>query len=128
MVPEAGFQSQVESYKKLKKWYLMLPCLALGVIRYGSRVKWNNPENGVASFPTPRCSSYWKGSIRVAFDWGRQLIKLYKNYHQLRIFDMMYFVQWVTWKKYYLSRKPNLVSNLTKKGEHTENPTNQPTS
>ena len=24
------------------------------------KVKWNNPGNGVASSPTPRCSSYWK--------------------------------------------------------------------
>ena len=31
--------SQVESYQRLKKWYLMLPCLALSIIRYGSRVK-----------------------------------------------------------------------------------------
>ena len=25
---------------------------------YKVRVKWSNPGNGVASFPTPRCSSY----------------------------------------------------------------------
>ena len=27
---------------------------------------------GVASSPTPKCSSYWKGSPRVALDYGRQ--------------------------------------------------------
>ena len=26
------------------------------------RVKWSNPRKGVAPSPTPRCSSYWKGS------------------------------------------------------------------
>ena len=33
------YQSQVESYQRLKKWYLMPPCLTLSIIRYGSRVK-----------------------------------------------------------------------------------------
>ena len=27
----------------------------------------------VAPFPTPRCSSYWKGSLRVPLDYNRQL-------------------------------------------------------
>ena len=33
-----------------------------------SRVKWSNPGKGVAPFPTPRCSSYWKGSLLLALD------------------------------------------------------------
>ena len=41
--PETWVQSQVESYQRLKKWYLMPPCLALRIIRYGSRVKCSNP-------------------------------------------------------------------------------------
>ena len=41
------------------------PCLTLSIIRYGSRVKWSNPGNGVAPSPTPWCSSYRKGSLRV---------------------------------------------------------------
>ena len=36
---ETWVQSQVESYQRLKKWYLMPPCLTLSIIRYGSRVK-----------------------------------------------------------------------------------------
>ena len=40
---------------------------------YVSRVKWSNPEKGVAPSPTPRCSSYWKGSRLVALDYSRQL-------------------------------------------------------
>ena len=46
-------------------------CLTLNIIRYGSRVKWSNPGNGVAPSPTPWCSSYRKGSLRVTLDYGR---------------------------------------------------------
>ena len=37
MVREIWVQSLVESYHKLKKWYLMPPCLTLRIIRYGSK-------------------------------------------------------------------------------------------
>ena len=37
-------------------------------IRYRSRVKWSNPRNAVASSPTPWCSIYWKGSLRVTLN------------------------------------------------------------
>ena len=66
MVWETRVQSQVESYQRLKKWYLMLPCLTLTIIKWGSRVKWSNPGNGVVPSPTLWCSSYWKGSLLVA--------------------------------------------------------------
>ena len=36
---------------KTQKSFLMLPCLALSIIRYGSRVKWSNPRKGVALSP-----------------------------------------------------------------------------
>ena len=55
---------------------MMPPCLTLSIIRYGSRVKWRNPEKGVAPLPTPWCSSYRKGSLRVTLDYGRQLYLL----------------------------------------------------
>ena len=35
--------------------------------------KWSNPGIGVAPFPTPQCSNYWKGSLRVTLDYDRQL-------------------------------------------------------
>ena len=35
--------------------------------------KWGNLGNGVAPSPTPRYSSYWKESLRVTLDYGRQL-------------------------------------------------------
>ena len=65
MVWETWVQSQIESYQRLKKWYLIPPCLTLINIMYVSRVKWSNPEKGVAPSPTPRCSSDWKGSLLV---------------------------------------------------------------
>ena len=74
MARETWVQSQIESYQRLKKWYLMPPCLKLSIIRYGSRVKWSNPGKGVAPFPTPWCSSYRIGSLRVTLDYGRQKI------------------------------------------------------
>ena len=59
-------QSQVESYQKLKKWYLMPPCFTFSSISCGSKVKWSNLGNRVTPFPTPRYCSYWKESLRVA--------------------------------------------------------------
>ena len=47
-------------------------CLALSTM-WGSRVKRSNPGNGVAPSLTPRCSSYWKGSLQVTLDYSRQL-------------------------------------------------------
>ena len=60
MARETWVQSQVESYQRLKKWYLIPPCLTLSIIRYGSRVKWSNPGKGVAPSPTPWCSKLSK--------------------------------------------------------------------
>ena len=45
---------------------MISPCLTLSNIRYVSRVNWSNQGKGVAPSPTPRCSSYWKGSLLVA--------------------------------------------------------------
>ena len=66
-----GDRGSVSSWvlpKTQKKWYLRPPCLTLSIIRYGSRVKWSNPGNGVTPSPSPQCSSYWKGSLRVTLD------------------------------------------------------------
>ena len=54
--------------QKKKRRYLMLPCLTLSIISKGSKVKWSNPGNGVASSPAPQCSSYWKGSLWVTLN------------------------------------------------------------
>ena len=83
MARETWIQSQVESYQRLKKWCLMLPCLTLSIIRYESRVKWSHPEKEVAPSPIPWCSSYRKGRLGVTLDYGRQLyFTLYLVYMQ----------------------------------------------
>ena len=61
-----GDQGSIPGQVILKKWYLMLPCFALSTIRWGSRVKWSNLGNRLAPSPTSWCSSYWKGSLKVA--------------------------------------------------------------
>ena len=32
--------------------------------------KWSNSGKGVTPSPTPRCSSFWKGSVLVALEYG----------------------------------------------------------
>ena len=52
----------------------MIPLgLTLSIIRYVSRVKRSNPRKEVASSPTLRCCSNWKGSLNVALDYRRQI-------------------------------------------------------
>ena len=41
-------------------------------MRYVSRVKRSNPRKGVVPSPTPWCSSYWKGSLRVTLSYSCQ--------------------------------------------------------
>ena len=71
MVQDTWVQSQIASYQRLLKWNLIPPCLTLSNIRYVSKVKWSNPGKGAVPSPTPRCSSYWKGSLLVALGCGR---------------------------------------------------------
>ena len=79
MPQETWVQSQVASYQRLKKWYLIPPCLTPSIIRYVSRVTWVNPGKGVAPFSTPWWSSLGKGSLRVTLDYGHQLYLLMIN-------------------------------------------------
>ena len=51
-----------------------------------SRVKWSNPGKWIAPSPTSRCSSYWKGSHRVAIKYNRQLYLLFLIEKYLRAF------------------------------------------
>ena len=77
MARETRVQSQVTSYQRLKRWYMIHPCITLGIMRYVSRVKWSNPGEKVAPSLTLRCKrghfSIWKRSFRVDLDYGRQL-------------------------------------------------------
>ena len=74
-----GFNPRSSHTKDSKKGYLIPPYLTLSVIRYISRVKWFNPGKGVAPSPTPRCSSYWKESLRVGLNYSHQLY-LYQDW------------------------------------------------
>ena len=76
MVRETWVQSQFAYYQRLLKWYLIPPCLTLSNMKYISRVKWSNQGKRVAPSPKSRCSSYWKGNLLVAFDYGHQLYLL----------------------------------------------------
>ena len=61
--------------KRLKKWYLMPPCLTLSITKVRIKCKVSNSEKGVAPSPTLWCSSYRKESLRVNLDCSCQLIK-----------------------------------------------------
>ena len=47
--------------------------LTLNIPKYSC----SNPGKGVGLSPTPWCSSYWKRSLLVSLDYGRQLTYLY---------------------------------------------------
>ena len=89
MVQQTGVQSQVGSYQRFLKWYLMPPCLTPSIISYVSRAKWSNPGNVVATSSIPRCCSYWKGGLRASLDKGRQLTNLHR-YNEPRIYIYIY--------------------------------------
>ena len=84
-----GLNPRSSHTKDFKKgtWYLF------SNIRYVSRVKWSNPRKGGAPSPTPRCYSYWKGSLLVALDYSCQLYFLrfglvwfgFMAYQQLKV-------------------------------------------
>ena len=66
MVRKPGFQFKVKSYQRLKKLYLIPPCLALR-----SRVKWSNPGIEVASslhlsVVAIEKGAFWSPSTKVA--------------------------------------------------------------
>ena len=78
-VQEMCVQFQVESYQRLKKWYLVPSCLTLSIIWYISRVMEQSRERS-STLPTPCCSSYSKGSLRVALDYSHQLYLIFYTY------------------------------------------------
>ena len=91
MTWETGVQSQVALYQRFKKWYSISPCLTLRIIKYVLRVKWGNPGEGIMPSPTPHCSSYWKGSLQVALDYGRRLYFTYYDWATVILTIMIIF-------------------------------------
>ena len=57
---------------------MVLDAISLNTQHYKvlSRVQWSNPGKGVVPSPTPWCSSYRKGILRVTLDYGCQLYLL----------------------------------------------------
>ena len=90
MARETWVQSEVQSYQRLKKWYLMPICLTLSIIRYGSRVKWNNPEKGVALSPTswysklskkePSGHPWLRSPTLLTYEVHRHSVSVIENY------------------------------------------------
>ena len=66
---------------------MLLDASLLNTQHYKVRIKGKVKQSreGVAPSPTPWCSSYRKGSLRVTLDYGRQLLL----YVQKRIFRKM---------------------------------------
>ena len=65
--------------------------------------KMEQSRNGVAPSPTPQCSSYWKGSLQVTFDYGHQLhFFLFNNLFSIfssAIFKAIYGIHLTTLRK-----------------------------
>ena len=51
MAQETRVKSQIVSYQRLKKRYLMRPCLTPSIMWI--KGKWNNPGKGIPPSPTP---------------------------------------------------------------------------
>ena len=89
---ETRVQSQVKLYQKLKKWYLIPPCLTLSIIRYGSRVKWSILGKRVVPSPTSWSSGYSKRSLLVALDSSCQLYFTTIIYIYIYIYIHIYLI------------------------------------
>ena len=53
--------------------------------------KWSNPGKGIAPFLTPRCSSYWKGSLWVTLNYSHH----HTNIYMIRIFSLL--INYLPW-------------------------------
>ena len=100
---------------------MISPCLTLSYLRYISKVNWNNPGRGEAPSPTPRCNSYWKGSLPVALDYGRQLYFIPSSELPLSELCVSFFsCRWLTFCRlsslYHETCYYHMVSVVVKKG------------
>ena len=72
MVKETTVQSQVESYQRLKKWYLIPPCLNTQHYRVLIKGKCSNPGKGVV--PSSILVAIEKGAFGLPLTIVSQLI------------------------------------------------------
>ena len=84
MVQETWVQSQVS--QRFLKWCFIPPCLTLSNKRHASRAKCSHPRKGEVPSPTRSCCSYWKESLLIALDYGRQLYLIPKCSTMVRVF------------------------------------------
>ena len=54
---KTGVQSQVASYQRLKKWYLMAPCLTLSITRLRIKGKFGQSRETSSALLYARCRS-----------------------------------------------------------------------
>ena len=66
--------------------YIVFDTSLLNTRQYKVRIKGKveNPEKGVVPSPTLRCSSYRKGSVRVALYYFTYLLTIYVNIYKIR--------------------------------------------
>ena len=97
MARETWVQSQVESYQRLKK--MVLDASLLNTQHYKVRIKGKVEQfrEGVAPSPTPWCSSYRKGSLRVTLDYGRQLYFTFTIWFQAFLSNKIIIIQEMMW-------------------------------
>ena len=91
-----GHRGSILGWVMSKTQKMVLYATLLNIQHYKIRIKgkWRNPGKRVAPSPTPQCSSYRKGSPRVAGDHGRPThiltlcIYIRKN-NKIKIYEFM---------------------------------------
>ena len=85
---------------------MVLDASLLNTQHYEVRIKGKVEQSreGVAPSPTPWCSSYWKGNLRVTLDYSRQLYLLIYSY-----FEGFAFVSWYINRHWLFNATPILV-------------------
>ena len=70
----------------------MPPCLALSIIRYGSRIKWSNAGKGVVPSPATWCSCYEKGAFGSSSTIVANIIYLLYIYIYIYIYSPLLII------------------------------------
>ena len=84
MAREIEVQAQVESYQKLERKKKVLDSFLLNILYYNvvSKGKMDKAKKRSSALLIPRCSSYWKGILRVALDYGRLIHTRFRTFRK----------------------------------------------
>ena len=93
MHQKIGFNPRSSHTKDSKKWYLMLPCLTLSIIR----LMVSNPGKGEKPSLTRQCSSYWKGRIYIYI----YIYTLFLSCPWLSFYIYIYIYIYIIWQSRY---------------------------